>query len=330
MPNAPHPPGCIGREETSEAVRQAVGGGCRSGWGRLLPVTNAIEAGTWRPGQRPGGGAYLLPFQYISASHPPLICGLEDAAVPPVAAQPVPRPAHRLLAQNAPLPTVPEEQLYVFFKGFPMTIEHVRSLQAVGVPLHVVACVNSPVPLVVPTEEREDPGKAGKGKGGKDAKKDKGTGCRMGGGMCGAAGWGNGVGGRDVLARPCTVGGTPPLDSPPLPFRCLRLATKIVLRRLRCQEDLSFKMFGPPSAGAIGRPWEEGGSQPHTPPTPPLSNTSLGGGGGGGGGQQLWTAARQLPPVTPSQAQCLLWPAMHSFALWSPFQTFWARLRRGP
>uniref|UniRef100_A0A7S4LCZ3 Uncharacterized protein n=1 Tax=Eutreptiella gymnastica TaxID=73025 RepID=A0A7S4LCZ3_9EUGL len=75
---------------------------------------------------------------------------------------------------NAPLPTVPEEQLYVFFKGFPMTIEHVRSLQAVGVPLHVVACVNSPVPLVVPTEEREDPGKAGKGKGGKDAKKDKG------------------------------------------------------------------------------------------------------------------------------------------------------------
>ena len=33
-----------------EAVRQAVGGGCQSGWGRLLSVTNAIEAGTWRQG----------------------------------------------------------------------------------------------------------------------------------------------------------------------------------------------------------------------------------------------------------------------------------------
>ena len=43
--------GCIRREWTSEAapeaVRQAVGGGCRSGWGRLLSVTIAIEPGTW-------------------------------------------------------------------------------------------------------------------------------------------------------------------------------------------------------------------------------------------------------------------------------------------
>ena len=31
-----------------EAVRQAVGGGCRSGWGRLLSVTDAVELGTWR------------------------------------------------------------------------------------------------------------------------------------------------------------------------------------------------------------------------------------------------------------------------------------------
>ena len=35
--------GCIGREGASEtapaAVRQAVGGGCQSGWGRLLSVT---------------------------------------------------------------------------------------------------------------------------------------------------------------------------------------------------------------------------------------------------------------------------------------------------
>ena len=44
--------GCIRRGGTSEpapeAVRQAVGGGCRSGWGRLLSVSNAVEAGTWR------------------------------------------------------------------------------------------------------------------------------------------------------------------------------------------------------------------------------------------------------------------------------------------
>ena len=39
--------GCIRREGASEAereaVRQAVGGGCQSGWGRLLSVTNATE-----------------------------------------------------------------------------------------------------------------------------------------------------------------------------------------------------------------------------------------------------------------------------------------------
>ena len=39
-------------------VRQAVGGGCQSGWGRLLSVTNAVEAGTWRQGD--SGWAYRL------------------------------------------------------------------------------------------------------------------------------------------------------------------------------------------------------------------------------------------------------------------------------
>ena len=51
-PPGPTPQGCIRREGTSEAApvagRQAVGGGCRSGWGRLLLVTNAIKAGIWR------------------------------------------------------------------------------------------------------------------------------------------------------------------------------------------------------------------------------------------------------------------------------------------
>ena len=55
----PPPPGCIRREGASEAapaaVRQAVGGGCQSGWERLLSVTKAIEAGTWRQGD--GGWA---------------------------------------------------------------------------------------------------------------------------------------------------------------------------------------------------------------------------------------------------------------------------------
>ena len=50
--------GCIRREGTPEAAReavgQAVGGGCRSGWGPLLLVTNAIEAGTCRQGEYPG------------------------------------------------------------------------------------------------------------------------------------------------------------------------------------------------------------------------------------------------------------------------------------
>ena len=71
----PMPQRCIRREGASEAamdaVRQAVGGGCQSGRGRLLAVTNAVEAGTWRQGDqwlgigwapsRGGGGS--PPFQ---------------------------------------------------------------------------------------------------------------------------------------------------------------------------------------------------------------------------------------------------------------------------
>ena len=49
-PPSPPPQGCLRREGTSkaapEAVGQAVGGGCQSGWGRLLSVANTIEAGT--------------------------------------------------------------------------------------------------------------------------------------------------------------------------------------------------------------------------------------------------------------------------------------------
>ena len=46
--------GCIRWEGASqpapEAVQKGAGGGCQSGWGRLLSVTNAIEAGIWRQG----------------------------------------------------------------------------------------------------------------------------------------------------------------------------------------------------------------------------------------------------------------------------------------
>ena len=68
----------------------------------------------------------------------------------------------------------------------------------------------------------------------------------------------------DVVERPYTVGGggatLPPSPPPPLPM---------------CEADsqilnLSFKNFGPPSAGTKGGPWEEEG-----PSQPPLSDTSL-------------------------------------------------------
>ena len=56
-----------GLQAAPEAVGPAVGGGCQSGWGRLLSVTNAVEAGTWRPGDsgwawagRPGGGHQMV------------------------------------------------------------------------------------------------------------------------------------------------------------------------------------------------------------------------------------------------------------------------------
>ena len=64
-PPPPHAPGMHqkGRHLRGgpEAVRQAVGGGCQSGWGRLLSVTNAVGAGT-RP-QGDNGNAILAPPQ---------------------------------------------------------------------------------------------------------------------------------------------------------------------------------------------------------------------------------------------------------------------------
>ena len=58
-------------EAAPEAVRLAVGGGCRSGWGRLLSVANAIEVGTLAGhmlGTLEGGSP--PPFQCIPRAPP--------------------------------------------------------------------------------------------------------------------------------------------------------------------------------------------------------------------------------------------------------------------
>ena len=83
-----HTQRCLGRggssEAAQEAVRQAVGGGCQSGWGRLVSVTNAIEAGTsfWRSFAlgRPGmGGGGLDELSGLSVRKWQLLCGRRSA-----------------------------------------------------------------------------------------------------------------------------------------------------------------------------------------------------------------------------------------------------------
>ena len=98
---------------------------------------------------------------------------------------------------------------------------------------------------------------------------------------------GEGGGGRDVLERLYTVGGggvPPPGPSPLLPFQCLRLAAKNLLRRLWCQEDVGFNIFGPPSAGTTGGiPAKPPSQPPFKPPLPRLRvHPWLGGRGRGG------------------------------------------------
>ena len=69
-------------------------GVCRSGWGRLLSVTNAIEAGTWRQGQWLGigraswrGGGYLPPLpMHPSGSAPGRRAGPGPYTPPPLVA----------------------------------------------------------------------------------------------------------------------------------------------------------------------------------------------------------------------------------------------------
>eukprot|EP00668_Euglena_longa_P015449 GGOE01019529.1.p1 GENE.GGOE01019529.1~~GGOE01019529.1.p1 ORF type:complete len:2073 (+),score=655.03 GGOE01019529.1:419-6220(+) len=86
---------------------------------------------------------------------------------------------------TAPLPTVPQDQLFILLRGFPLTLEHLDHLRGVGLPLHLVLCVNSLVPLAAPAEEKvestpkkkdqksRDSKKDPKTKGGKDEKKQE-------------------------------------------------------------------------------------------------------------------------------------------------------------
>ena len=82
---------------------------------------------------------------------------------------------------------------------------------------------------------------------------------------------------RTAVHRRKRGGGVPPPPRTPLlPFQCLRLTAKVLLRRLRRQDNLSLKIVGTPSAVTIGGPKEDGGpSQPpplplQTPPSSPF------------------------------------------------------------
>ena len=58
----------------------------------------------------------------------------------------------------------------------------------------------------------------------------------------------------DVLEHPYAVGGGGLPLPPLLPFQCLRLTAKFLLRRLRCQEDLRPKDSGFLGGGGPRRP----------------------------------------------------------------------------
>ena len=59
-----------------------------------------------------------------------------------------------------------------------------------------------------------------------------------------------------------------PLPPSLLPFQCLRLTAKILLQRLRCQEDSSFKIFRPAFGGDHRGTLGGGRVRPNPPPLP--------------------------------------------------------------
>ena len=65
----------------------------------------------------------------------------------------------------------------------------------------------------------------------------------------------------------------PPPGPPSPPLQCLRLTAKSLLRRLRCQEDLSLKKKVWPAFGRDHKGTQGGrGSQPPPPPPQPPSD----------------------------------------------------------
>ena len=65
----------------------------------------------------------------------------------------------------------------------------------------------------------------------------------------------------------------------------------------------TLKYFGLPSAGTIGGPWEEGGSQPKPPPRPPLRIHPLCGGGGSSSSPSflgIWRTYSSIQSPAPS------------------------------
>ena len=82
----PPPPkgGALEGKGTSEAAPEAVGGGCQSGLGRLLSVTNAIGVRRqwlgigWAPW---GGGAHFLATERYLWSSRPLMSHISSCAL---------------------------------------------------------------------------------------------------------------------------------------------------------------------------------------------------------------------------------------------------------
>ena len=91
---------------------------------------------------------------------------------------------------------------------------------------------------------------------------------------------------RDVLERPYTVaggGGTPPWTPlPPPPPPMFGADSQNFASAPSVPRGFKLKTFGPPSAGTIGGPWEEGGPSqisllpPPLPPSPPPPSNDFG------------------------------------------------------
>ena len=122
--------------------------------------------------------------------------------------------------------------------------------------------------------------------------------------------WAKGAGGAGKYYNGCTLQeerGYPPPGPPPLLlFQCLGLTPKILLRRLQCQEYLSFKIFRPAFGG--DHMWTQGGGGSQPPPPPSVGDVGwVPWAQGGGAGQSrgaagyIPTQQRQQPALTSGE-----------------------------